>query len=189
VRRAVVPTTPRALLGELERYTARGLGQSSRPLRSGRLAQPEFRPSSCHVHELTPHEAWTFLRERPRTAKVATVRADGRPHIAPVWIDLDGDTIVFTTWYTTVKARNLRRDPRVSLCVDNDTRPFTFVTVEGLATLHDDPHELLRWATRIAGRYMGVDLADTIGRRNAVEGELLVRVTPRRITGQANVGD
>ena len=63
------------------------------------------------------------------------------------------------------------------------------MTVEGRATLHDDPAELLRWATRIAGRYMGPDLAETIGRRNAVKGELVVRVTPTRIMGQANVGD
>ena len=63
------------------------------------------------------------------------------------------------------------------------------MTVVGRATLHDDPAELLRWATRIAGRYMGPDLAETIGRRNAVKGELVVRVTPTRIMGQANVGD
>ncbi len=47
---------------------------------------------------------------------MATVRNDGRPHVVPIWFDLDGDDLVFTTWHTSVKAANLRRDPRVSIC-------------------------------------------------------------------------
>src|ERR687886_2106332 len=94
------------------------------------------------MRTLTNAEARAFLLDRPRTAKLATVRADGRPHVAPVWFDLDGDTIVFTTWHTTVKAANIRRDPRVCLCVDDQAPPFAFVTVEGTATLSDDPAEL-----------------------------------------------
>ena len=52
---------------------------------------------------------------RARTAVLATVRADGRPHVAPIWFDLDDDILVFTTGENTVKARNMRRDSRVSL--------------------------------------------------------------------------
>jgi PPOX class probable F420-dependent enzyme len=141
------------------------------------------------MRQLTPSEARAFLLERPRTAKLASVRADGRPHVAPVWFDLDGDALVFTTWHTTVKAANIRRDPRVSLCVDDDDPPFAFVLVEGVATLSDDLKELQRWATRIAGRYMGADLAESYGRRNGVPGELLVRVTPTKIVAQAAISD
>lgn len=139
------------------------------------------------MQTLTPEQARAFLIERPRTAKLATVRADGRPHLAPIWFALDGELIVFTTWHTTVKAANLRRDPRVSLCVDDETPPFAFVIVEGLAALADDPAELRRWATRIAGRYMGADLAESYGQRNGVPGEILVRVQPTRIIGQAQI--
>jgi PPOX class probable F420-dependent enzyme len=128
-----------------------------------------------------------FLLERPRTAKLATVRADGRPHVAPVWFDLDGDELVFTTWHTTVKAANIRRDGRVSLCVDDETPPFAFVLLEGLARLDDDPAQLRYWATRIAGRYMGAHEAERYGARNSVAGELLVRVTPSKIIAQDDV--
>ena len=63
------------------------------------------------------HDEWrAFLLASPRTAKVATVRADGRPHVAPVWFDLDRDVLIFTTWSTTVKARDLGRGPRVNVC-------------------------------------------------------------------------
>jgi PPOX class probable F420-dependent enzyme len=141
------------------------------------------------MHSMTPEEYRAFLLERQRTAKLATVRADGRPHVAPVWFDLDGDTLVFTTWHTTVKAANLRRDPRVSLCVDDDAPPFAFVIVEGLAAISEEAAELRRWATSIAGRYMGVDRAEAYGARNGVAGELLIRVTPTRVTAKTGISD
>ncbi len=141
------------------------------------------------MRTLTNAEARAFLLDRPRTAKLATVRADGRPHVAPVWFDLDGDTVVFTTWHATVKASNIRHDPRVCLCVDDDRPPFSFVIIEGTATFVDDLDALRIWATRIAGRYMGQNLAASYGQRNGVPGELLVRVTPTRIVAQANIAD
>src|ERR687886_1567443 len=141
------------------------------------------------MRTLSNAEARAFLLDRPRTAKLATVRADGRPHVAPVWFDLDGETIVFTTWHATVKAANIRHDPRVCLCVDDDRPPFSFVIIEGTATFVDDLDALRIWATRIAGRYMGQNLAASYGQRNNVPGELLVRVTPTRIVAQANIAD
>jgi PPOX class probable F420-dependent enzyme len=141
------------------------------------------------MQQMTADECRAFLLERPRTAKLATVRADGRPHVAPIWFDLDGDVIVFTTWHTTVKAANLRRDPRVCLCVDDDAPPFAFVIVEGIAQISEDPAELRRWAASIAGRYMGGDLAEAYGSRNGVAGELLVRVTPTHVVAKAKISE
>ena len=141
------------------------------------------------MKEMPPEQYRAFLLERPRTAKLATVRADGRPHVAPIWFDLDGDTLVFTTWHTTVKAANLRRDPRICLCIDDDTPPYAFVIIEGTAAISEDPAELRRWATSIAGRYMGGDQADAYGQRNGVAGELLVRVTPTHVVAQARISD
>ena len=131
-----------------------------------------------------------FLTDGAPTAKVATVRADGRPHVAPVWFVVDGDgTIVFTTGAATAKGTALRRDPRVALCVDDDRPPFAFVVVEGTAERSGDLDELLRWATRIGGRYMGDHRAEEFGRRNAVDGELLVRVHPTRVVAEDGVAD
>lgn len=138
---------------------------------------------------MTPQEYRDFLLGGARTAKLATVRGDGRPHVAPVWFDLDGEQFVFTTWHATVKAANLRRDGRVSLCIDEEAPPFAFVIVEGTVTLQDEAPDLLRWATRIAGRYVGEDRAGEYGRRNGVPGELLVRVAPARVVAKSNVSD
>ena len=141
------------------------------------------------MQSMTPEEYRAFLLGRPRTAKLATVRADGRPHVAPIWFDLDGDALVFTTWHTTVKAANLRRDPRVCLCIDDDAPPFAFVIFEGIAEIGEEAAELRRWAASIAGRYMGGDQADVYGARNGVPGELLVRVTPTRVIAKTGISD
>jgi PPOX class probable F420-dependent enzyme len=124
------------------------------------------------------------------TGKLATVRADGRPHLAPVWYDLDeDDTLVFNTGAETVKGRNLARDPRASLCVDDDRPPFSFVVVEGRAELLDDLTEVRRWASRIGARYMGPETAEEYGDRNGVPGELVVRLHPARIVSGFDVAD
>jgi len=136
------------------------------------------------VQIMTPDQARAFLRAGTRTAKVATLGRDGQPHVVPVWFVLDGDDVVFTTHEASVKGRALRRDPRVSLCVDDERPPYAFVTLHGTASISTDLDELRRWATAIGGRYMGADRADEFGRRNGVAGELVVRVTPTTIIGR-----
>jgi PPOX class probable F420-dependent enzyme len=138
-----------------------------------------------------PRDEWrAFLLEGTRTAKLSTVRADGRPHVTPVWFVLeDDDTIVFTTHTTSLKAQALRRDPRVSLCVDDETAPFAYVMVDGTADLSSAPADLLRFATAIGGRYMGPDRAEEFGRRNAVDTEVLVRVRPSHVVAHARMTD
>jgi PPOX class probable F420-dependent enzyme len=140
--------------------------------------------------EMSRQEWRAFLTEPVRTAKLATSRADGRPHVAPIWFALDDDdTIVFTTGATTVKGRGIVADPRVALCVDDDRPPFSFVVVEGVAEVVDDAAALLAWATRLGARYMGEARAAEYGRRNGVPGELLVRVTPTKVLAHKNISD
>jgi PPOX class probable F420-dependent enzyme len=131
-----------------------------------------------------------FVSSTPaRTAKLGVVKADGSPHVAPVWVDLDGDDIVFMTAADTVKGRAILRDSRVSLCWDDERPPFSFVTVAGTTTTSTDPDDLLYWATRIGGRYMGPDRAEEYGRRNAAPPEMVVRVTPIRIVAKVDIAD
>lgn len=124
---------------------------------------------------MTDAERDAFLDSPVRPAVLATVRADGRPHAAPIWYVRDGDTLVFNTGSATVKGRNLARDPRCTLCVQDDQPPFSFVTLECEASLVDDLAEVGRWAAVIGGRYMGADQAAAYGERNGVPGELVVR--------------
>ena len=140
--------------------------------------------------KMSEDEAMAFIAELPaRTAKVATVLKNGAPHVAPVWVALDGGDVLFNTGAYTIKGRALRRDPRVAMCFEDDRPPFSFVTVRGTATISEDPDELVRWASIIGGRYMGAERAEEFGRRNGVPGELLVRVTPTHIVGERDLAD
>ena len=137
---------------------------------------------------MSDQERRAFLIEGTRTAHAATVRADGRPHVAPIWFVLDDkERLVFTTGADSVKAKSLRRDPRICLAIDDQTPPFSFVMVEGTAELSDDLNEMLVWATRIGARYMGEDQGERFGRRNAVPGELLVTVTPTNVVAERDL--
>ena len=141
------------------------------------------------AHEMTGEQWREFVSAGTRTAKLASVRADGRPHLAPVWFLLDGDEIVFTTAKTSVKGRTLARDPRIALCVDDDRAPYAFVVLEGAAELAEEPVALRDWATRIAARYMGADRAQEYGERNGSPGELLVRLRPTKVLAFAGIAD
>jgi PPOX class probable F420-dependent enzyme len=141
------------------------------------------------VSAMTADRVRAFLAEGTRTAKLATVRADGRPHVAPVWFVLDGDDLIFNTGERTLKGKALRRDRRVAICVDDDRPPFAFVIITGHASVSTDLDEVRHWATRIGARYMGEARAEEFGRRNGVPGELVVRVTPTSVVAEEDVAD
>ena len=138
---------------------------------------------------MTDDQRRSFLLDGTRTGILATTRADGSPHAAPVWFTLDGDDVIFTTGADTVKGGNLTRDGRAVIVVDESTPPFDFVMVQGRVELSEDMDELLRWATVLGARYMGADVAEAFGRRNAVPGELLVRLRPSKIIALAGIAD
>jgi len=138
---------------------------------------------------MTPDEIRAFLSHGTRTAKLATSGPGGQPHVMPVWFTLDGEELVFTTWGDSVKGRNLRRNPRAAVVVDEEVAPYAFVHIRGQVTLSEDLDDLLRFATVIGSRYMGADRAGEFGHRNAVPGELLVRLRPERVIATADVAD
>lgn len=142
---------------------------------------------------MTAQEAFDFLGEGTRTGHLATVRADGRPHVKPIWYVLEGTAesfvVLFTTWHESVAGRNLARDGRAALSVDAATPPYSFVIVQGTVDLVDDPELLRDAATRLGGRYMGRDRAAEYGARNGVAGEYLVRLTPARVTAEKDLAD
>lgn len=138
---------------------------------------------------MTDDERRAFLTSGTRTGVLSTVRADGRPHAAPIWFVLDGDDVIFTTGRETVKGRNLRRTGRAHLTVDDERPPFAFVTISGPVQLDDIGEAMLPEATAIGARYMGAELAEQYGSRNAVPGELLVRLRPEHIVAFSGIAE
>lgn len=140
------------------------------------------------VNELSD-DVIAFLSEGTRTAMLGYVAADGRPLVAPVWFVVDDGQLVFNTGKDTAKGRALRRDPRVVVCVDDPHPPYSFVQVQGVAELSEDPEDLVAVATRAGGRYMGADKAEEYGRRNGVPGELVVRIRPTKVLAAFNLAE
>jgi PPOX class probable F420-dependent enzyme len=146
--------------------------------------------------EMSIKETKRFLKQGTFTGKLATVKEDGSPHVVPIWFVLRDDgnrkgkieDILLTTGNTSIKARNIQHDNRVSISVDDQTPPFSFVAVQGTAKIQNPKkNELLRWATLIAERYMGKDKAEEYGRLNGSEGAVLVRIKPTKIIAEKDV--
>ncbi len=136
-----------------------------------------------------------FLSKGTFTGKLATVKKDGNTHVVPIWFVLDnrkggskvGD-IIFTTGEASVKANNIQRDKRVSICIDDQKPPFTFVTIYGTAKIYPyKQKEALKWATKIAERYMGKKRAKAYGRINGGEGAVVVRINPTRVIAEKDI--
>ena len=139
---------------------------------------------------MSDQQALALLARGAPTGKLATAAPDGsRVHVAPVWFLVEDGRIVFTTGERTLKGRNLRANPRAALCVDDERPPFAYVEARGPVTLEDAAPDLLDWATRISARYMGAERSASYGRRNAVPGELLVRLHIERLYGESGVAD
>lgn len=110
-------------------------------------------------------------------ATVATVNPDGQPQTSVVWVARDGDAVLFSTTASRQKARNLRRDPRISIMLFDSEDPYRTVEIRGTAELVEDKAKAL--SKTLNHKYLGQDPApepeDVI--------RLIVRVVPNTITG------
>ena len=95
------------------------------------------------------------LIQRPVMANVATVDANGRPQLTPVWIDLDGDDLLFNTAKGRVKANNLERDPHVAVSIVDPDNPYNVVVVRGKAEAAEEGADA--HIDSLAKKYLDVD--------------------------------
>lgn len=130
-----------------------------------------------------------FLSAGTRTGMLGYVAADGRPLVTPVWFVVDEGQLAFNTGRDTSKGRAIARDSRVVICADDPHPPYSFVQVQGVATVSEDPADVLDIATRTGARYMGAERAEEFGRRNSPPGELVVRVRPTKINAGFDISD
>jgi PPOX class probable F420-dependent enzyme len=145
--------------------------------------------------EMSKAEIARFLMQGTFTGKLATVKKDGSPHVVPIWFVVENGkgrgkagNIILTTGDSSVKAYNIQHDGRVSICIDDQKPPFSFVTIHGTAKIYPyKQKEVLEWATRIAERYVGKKNAETYGRRNSGEGAVLVRIKPTKVIAEKDI--
>jgi PPOX class probable F420-dependent enzyme len=106
------------------------------------------------VAKTLSENARAFLQER-RFAVLATINADGTPQLSAMWYLLEGDTIVMNTKVGRLKERNMRRDPRVSVCFEDGG----YLTINGTAEFIEDQATAQADIYRLAVRYDGEESA------------------------------
>ena len=145
--------------------------------------------------QMTYGEIRRFLMNGMFTGKLATVGKDGNSHVVPIWFVLGdrpisgkiGD-IYFTTGTDSYKAYNIRHNNSVSICLDDQKPPFSFVFLRGKAKIFPyKQNENIKWATRIAARYMGKRNSVRYGKTNGGEGTILVRIRPKKIIAEKDI--
>lgn len=111
---------------------------------------------------------------------LTTLRRDGAPHSTTMWAKRDGDDIVISTVESRLKARHIARDPRVTVSMFDPGNPYSYVTVEGVATMtREGGRELIDELSR---KYTGERYTNDEGTDNV---RVVVRITPTRAYPQA----
>ncbi len=120
--------------------------------------------------------------EQPRIAVLASVRADGSPHTSPVWFRYEDGVFKVLVDRASQKHRNIARDSRVELCIDDRERPpFHTVIVRGRASLRPAPDAA--WRRAIALHYLGEDLGRRYAESTPAGDAVLVVITPEQFAG------
>lgn len=124
--------------------------------------------------ETIPEAAHRLLDE-PNFAHVVTLNEDGSPQVTPVWVDRDGDVVVFNTQKGRIKHLNLERDPRVALSVHDQANPYEYVQVQGRAELVEQGAR--EHIDAMSQKYMGRDYPFL----QPGDVRIIVRVTPDKV--------
>lgn len=123
--------------------------------------------------------ARAFLQER-RFAVLGTINQDGSPQLTTMWYLLEGDTIVMNTKAGRTKEHNMRREPRISVCVADG---YDYVTISGRVEMIDDPQIAQHDIFRLAIRYDGIESAkQQMEEQFSKETRVSLRLKPERIT-------
>ena len=124
-----------------------------------------------------PESARELLR-RKVYAHVVTTNRDGTPQVTMVWVDEEDGDLVFNTALGRLKTRNIERDPRVVVSVQDDQDPQQYLLVHGAATVTTDGAD--EQIDRLAKKFMDVD---SYPYRDAQQQRVKVRVAASRLGG------
>ncbi|WP_194814491.1 PPOX class F420-dependent oxidoreductase [Nocardia sp. XZ_19_385] len=131
--------------------------------------------------ELSP-ELKKYLDESKVYATVATAGQNGQPHLGVFWVKRDGDDILLSTTVTRQHAKNIARDPRVTILVNPPENPFVYAEIRGAATVTEDPDKLL--PNELSHKYTGLPYAEFNPASVNDAARIIVRVTPRKVVGK-----
>ncbi len=134
---------------------------------------------------MTPHEMHAFLDEG-RDLQVASINADGTPHLVTMWYLRDGEDLLFWTYAKSQKVVNVRRDPRATVLVATGEKyeELKGVSINGSTSVIDDLDEVLAFGEKVYEKYWGPIDDDLVreGVRMMGAKRVVIRVTPVKTT-------
>lgn len=113
------------------------------------------------------------LLEARNMAHVATLLADGSPHVSPVWIAVEGEYLAIFSTQAHLKIRNLRRDPRIGISVCDERNPYRSAVIRGRVVDELGGDEAIQIMDRMSNRYIGSDFP--------VRSSLVMLIEPERV--------
>ena len=119
--------------------------------------------------------------QKPRIARLGTISPDGTPHIAPVWYRFEDGEVRILTDRGSQKHRNIERDSRVTVCIDDERPPYHTVLVRGVAEVDEAPGA--EWRLALAVHYLGEENGRRYIEENDGEGGIMLCIRPERVTG------
>ncbi|MGW3356979.1 PPOX class F420-dependent oxidoreductase [Streptomyces bungoensis] len=112
---------------------------------------------------------------------LGTLQPDGGPQLSPVWVKRDGDDVLVSTTADRRKTKNLRRDPRVSVLVQDPDSPYEYAEIRGTADLTTEGGDAL--IDELSVKYTGKKYAE-FNPASAQDAErVVVRITPQKVVG------
>ncbi|MGE4653395.1 MAG: TIGR03618 family F420-dependent PPOX class oxidoreductase [Myxococcota bacterium] len=134
--------------------------------------------------QMSDEEVWAFVEER-KSLQVATIGRDGMPHLTTLWFALVEGRIAFETFSKSQKIVNLKRDPRISVLLEDGEQyaELRGVSISGHAELYDDPDEVHPYAMAVMRRNQPEIPADKVddAARALASKRTAVLVVPERI--------
>lgn len=123
-----------------------------------------------------------YLDEERVFATAATIGPNGQPHLTVIWLKRDGEDLLFSTTTDRQQAKNLARDPRITVLINPPDSPYVYAEIRGNAAISPDPEKTL--PNELSLKYTGKKYAD-FNPASVNDGpRIIVRVTPRRVAGR-----
>lgn len=123
-----------------------------------------------------------YLDESKVFATIATIGPDGQPHLTVIWLEREGEDLLFSTTVTRQQAKNITRDPRVTIMINPPEQPYVYAEIVGTATVTPDPEKTL--PNKLSQKYTGQAYADFNPASVNDAARIIVRVTPTKVTGR-----
>jgi PPOX class probable F420-dependent enzyme len=124
------------------------------------------------------------LAKGANLATVTTLMPDGQPQALLTWVDTDGEHILVNTEPTRQRAKNVRRDPRVTVLIHSADDPWDWSEVRGTVVGAVDGDEARRHIDELSRKYVGTDYRNPIG----PQGRIILKIAPRKVNTPGSLG-